>query len=79
MRKVTLRFYVAQITEHAGGNWTVVMQPSYKDGANKDWAKFTPSGRIELGLSQEAAIEFYQEALRNKSTIGIEMFVTDDA
>lgn len=76
--RMTLRFYVNTITEHAGGQHTVVLQPSYKDGANKEWAKFTPSGRIELNLSQEAAIEFYTEALRNHSTIGIEMFVTED-
>ena len=73
--KVTLRFYVVSITEMAGGNHSVLLQPSYKDGVNKEWAKYTPSGKIELGLSQDAAIDFYRDALRNKSDIAIEMSV----
>ena len=73
MNKVTLRFYVASVTEHAGGSHAVVLQPDYKDGANKDWSKYTPSGTITLNLSTEASVEFYTTALRNKSTIAIEM------
>lgn len=77
MRKVTLRFYVQSLTEHAGGNWTVVMAPSYAHGANAEWAKYTPSGTITLNLSTEAAIDFYREALRDKSTIAIEMVAVE--
>lgn len=73
MQKVTLRFYVASITEHAGGNHAIILQPDYKDGANKDWSKYTPSGTITLNLSTEASVEFYSEAMRNRSTIAIEM------
>lgn len=76
--KVTLRFYVLSVTEHAGGNHAVVLQPSYKDGANADWSKYTPSGKIELNLSQAAAVDFYTEAMRNKSTVGITMEVVAD-
>ncbi len=76
--RVTLRFHVQTVAEHAGGNHTVTLVPSYKDGANKDWAKYTPSGKIELSLSQEAAVEFYTDALRNKSTVGITMEVVPD-
>ncbi len=77
MNKVSLRFYVVSVTENAGGSHQVLLQPSYKDGANSDWAKYTPSGRLELNLSQEAAVEFYVEALRNKSDIHIEMSVVE--
>ena len=78
MTKVSLRFYVQTVAEHAGGSHTVTLVPSYKDGANKEWSKFTPSGKIELSLSQEAAVEFYTEALRSKATIGITMEVVAD-
>lgn len=78
MHKVTLRFYVNSLTEHAGGQHTAVLQPSYKDGANAEWAQFTPSGRIELNLSREAAVDFYREAMRNKSTVHIEMTIVDE-
>lgn len=78
MRKVTLRFHVQSVTEHAGGNHSTVMVPSYKDGANKEWSQFTPSGRIELNLSKEAAVDFYTEAMRNHSTVGITMEVVED-
>lgn len=75
---VTLRFYVASLTEQAGGNHTVVLKPSYAHGINADWSKFTPSGEITLNLSTAASVEFYREALRNASTIGIEMKVVED-
>lgn len=78
MYKVTLRFYVASITENAGGSHSVVLQPSYKDGANSDWSKYTPSGKIDLNLSTEASIGFYQQALRAKSTVGITMEIVED-
>ena len=73
MRTMTLRFYVVSVTENAGGSHQVLLQPSYKDGANSDWSKYTPSGRLELNLSQDAAVDFYVEALRNKSDIHIEL------
>jgi len=75
MNKVTLRFFVQSVTEHAGSHHTVILAPDYKDGANKDWSKYTPSGSITLNLSKEAAVEFYVEALRAKSTVHIEMTV----
>jgi len=77
--KMTLRFYVQSVTEHAGGNHAVKLVPDYKDGANKDWSKFTPSGSIDLNLSTEASVEFYTTAMRAKSTIHIEMSVLETA
>ena len=75
---MTLRFYVASLTEHAGGNWSLVLKPSYAHGANAEWSKYTPGGEINLNLSTEASVEFYQKALREKSTIGIEMSMVED-
>jgi hypothetical protein len=76
--KMTLRFHVQSVTENSGGTHAVTLVPSYKDGANKQWSKFTPSGRIDLNLSQEAAVEFYTEAMRGSKTIGITMEVVED-
>jgi hypothetical protein len=76
--RVTLRFHVQSVTEFAGGNKQVTLTPSYKDGANKDWAKYTPSGKIELNLSQDAAIDFYEYAMRNSQTVGITMEIVAD-
>lgn len=71
--KMTLRFYVQSLTENAGGSYSTILAPDYKDGANKEWSKYTPAGSIQLTLSQGVAIEFYRDALRNRSTIEIEM------
>lgn len=76
--KMTLRFHVQSVTEQAGGYHRVNMTPSYKDGANKQWSKFTPSGNIDLNLSQDAAVEFYVDAMRAHKTIGITMEVVED-
>lgn len=78
MSTQTLRFYVAELTELAGGSFKVVLQPSYSHGANADWSKYTPSGRIELSLTAEVAIEFYRDALHAKQTLAIEMSPTED-
>lgn len=78
MDKVTLRFHVQSLTENAGGSHSAVLVPSYKDGANKEWAKYTPSGRIDINLSQDAAVEFYRDAMRGSKTVGITMEIVDD-
>lgn len=74
---VTLRFYVQSLTENAGGSHSLTMVPSYKDGANKEWAKYTPGGLITLNLSQDAAVDFYREALRSGRTVEITMKLGD--
>lgn len=47
---LTLRFYVREITHKAGDeNIYVKLQPAYNNGSgNETWAKYTPSGSIEL-------------------------------
>lgn len=75
---VTLRFYVASVTENAGGNFSVRLLPDYANGANAEWSEFTPSGTIDLNLSTAASIEFYMDALRAKSTIAIEMSIDEN-
>ncbi len=39
---------------------TIVMQPVYDNGkANKDWAKYTPSGKLEMTVTNPKAIEAF--------------------
>lgn len=55
--RITARFYVNQITRHAGSdNVAVKLTPAYKDGANAEWAKYTPAGVIELSVNNAAAV-----------------------
>lgn len=55
----SLRFYVQSITRTAsnsgpGDGGAVVMAPSYANGKNSDWSKYTPSGKIELQVTGPA-------------------------
>jgi hypothetical protein len=63
MSKVTARFYVASIERYAGSNGSgkVVLQPAYANGANKEWATATPSGRMELFVNAPGALEVFDE------------------
>jgi hypothetical protein len=63
MSGVTLRFYVSEITQRGKGisNATVILLPAYAQGANAEWATATPSGKIELQVSNPAAIEKLDE------------------
>jgi hypothetical protein len=59
MSAITVRFYVSEVTQRGkgmAGNATIVMQPAYANGANKDWAVATPSGRIELQVNNPDAV-----------------------
>lgn len=62
-RTITARFYVAEVAKFPGGSARVVLQPAYAQGTNADWAAATPSGKIELNVSNPAAVEFYEAAL----------------
>jgi hypothetical protein len=77
-RKVTARFYVHQITDFGNtDNINVVLQPAYSEGQNKDWAKYTPSGKIELSVHQDAAAaDFFRELIHAKDkNIAVEFSV----
>lgn len=38
----------------------IEMQPVFGDGDNADWAKHTPSGKIEMCITNPAAIEQFE-------------------
>lgn len=72
---VTARFYVSTIEfgpgEDAGGK--VVLLPAYADGANKEWAQATPSGRIELNVNAVAALGVFDQWRRERTNLHITM------
>lgn len=60
---VQAKFWVTNINHHAhqagGGDnqsATVEMQPVYADGANDHWSKWTPTGKIEMTITNPNAI-----------------------
>jgi hypothetical protein len=61
--KITARFYVAEVTKRPNQSATVVLQPAYANGANKDWSQATPSGKIELYVSNPDAVASFEAAL----------------
>lgn len=70
---VTARFHVASLTQHQGGMYTVTFTPDYANGANKEWSKATPTGKIELGVTNPDAVATFQEWLDGSMTIHVTM------
>lgn len=78
--KVTARFYVQEIKDFGNSDYSqVVLTPAYGDGQNKDWAKYTPSGRIEMNIGTDLpAMQFFRDLLRDKDhNIAVEFSVVD--
>lgn len=62
-RKITARFYVAEVAKQPSGDARLTLQPAYAGGANHEWSKATPSGKIELYVSNPDAVAFFEAAL----------------
>lgn len=78
--KVSARFYVSEITHYGNSDQSrVTLLPAYGDGQNADWAKYTPSGNIELNIGAELpAAQFFRDLLRDKGrNIAVEFSVVD--
>jgi hypothetical protein len=78
--KVTARFYVESIKDFGNNDFCLVkLQPAYGGGQNADWAKYTPSGNIELNIGAELpAAQFFRDLLRDKGrNIAVEFSVVD--
>lgn len=56
---VTARFYVSEMTRRAynPGHAQIKLQPAYRGEENKAWSEATPSGSIELNVTNAAAVE----------------------
>ena len=70
---ITARFYVAQITTHAGISPTaqIKLNPAYANGANNEWAVATPSGVIDLNVGNPAAIEQFTTWMKDGTNVHI--------
>jgi hypothetical protein len=67
---VKARFYVNQVAKNATGYSTVTMSPSTKGEENKDWAKYTPSGSIQLTINPEtSAGQWFEDHLGDDISI----------
>lgn len=65
-RTITARFYVAEVGKVPGGAANVRLQPAYANGANHEWSQATPSGKIELYVSNPDAVAYFEAALALK-------------
>lgn len=77
-KKVTARFYVYQIVEYGNTEqMQVTLSPAYSEGQNKDWAKATPTGKIELSIGTDLpAAQFFRDLLRdNTQNVAVEFSV----
>jgi len=63
---VSARFFVQQITKNASGYIGVQLMPAIKDEVNKDWSKYTPSGKIEMNVSPETPAAAWFESMLGK-------------
>lgn len=63
---VKAKFYVSQITKTPSDYVSVVLQPVVRsnDKSNIDWAKYTPSGKIDMNVSTgTGAAAWFEEHL----------------
>lgn len=60
---VSARFYVREITKHAGQDvgGSVKLSASLKGEVNKAWAKYTPSGEITMYVTNPEAFAWFDE------------------
>lgn len=68
---VTAKFQVQSITEHSWNqkSKTVKLQAVYgNSGENKSWSEATPSGTIEMMITNPAALEQFK--------LGAEVYIT---
>jgi len=58
---VKAKFRVSKVTRHAHGFDEVVLEPHYEDsGPNKSWSEATPSGKIEMTITNQTAVDYFE-------------------
>lgn len=75
---VTARFYVREITQMASSGWaapapagTIKLSVCTRGPENKEWATATPSGNIEMYVSNSPAWEWFQERLQKGEDVSV--------
>lgn len=76
---ITARFHVSSVEHFAGGNAKINFTPAYQNGKNASWSAATPSGKIELQVTNPTAIEFFEQSMKDHKDLHITFdVVTDD-
>jgi hypothetical protein len=76
---VSARFYVSEITKRPTPATVVVLQPVLRATEdNVSWSKFTPSGRIELSVSDPQAAAWFEGLLGSDVAISFSEVVAPE-
>ena len=57
---VRARFFLQSITENLGA-YQVVLQPVTRATDDNKWSKYTPSGKLEMSITNEDAMPFFKD------------------
>lgn len=75
---VRAKFFVSAIEQYSSpsdsGSVKLVANNS-KEGDNKDWSLYTPSGSVQMMITNPPAFEFFKQALKDKSAIYVDFSV----
>jgi len=71
---VAARFYVSAITKRAANTGGIQLEllPVTRDRSNNDWSEYTPSGKIEMYISQGDAVKWFEDRLGKDIAITFE-------
>lgn len=63
---VKAKFFVQSVTEQVGqdGGGTVELAAVIRGENNKTWSKYTPSGKITMFVTNQAAFDWFRTAMR---------------
>ena len=49
-----------------------------KDGDNTDWSKWTPSGSVQMYITNPSAFEFFKDAMNGNKTIYVDFNLVEE-
>lgn len=63
---VKAKFFVQSVMEQVGqdGGGQVVLSAVARGENNKEWSKYTPSGKIEMYVTNQSAFDWFRTAMR---------------
>lgn len=73
--KVRAKFFVTgiELFEQPTGSGKVKMTArNSKEGDNTDWSQWTPSGSVEMYITNPVAFDFFKKALDNKTPLYVD-------
>ena len=71
---VQAKFYVAETTKFSNEWGKVVLRPVTRGEANKDWAAATPSGTIEMSITNPPALKWFEDRIGKECAITFEEY-----